>query len=418
MRLVLAMSAVLALPAGAMAATARYAAPKAQGTGDCSAPADACPLATAVTVAASGDTINVLGNLGVYHLASHGVSPGSKVLHFVGQNGTPRLVATSSAPVLELTAPSSSATGLYLVNNGDGDGLFVSPTSGGERITIDRVFVKTTGDMTSHTCFLGGQSTLTNSVCWQANSMGFGGAVTTEFLATTLRNDTAWQSGGGSAVQCAAVYGDCSLTVLNTIARATGTGGSDLGAFSTGAFDATVTAHHSNFATAAAQGSGTSMDHISVDATDQSAMPKLVNPVAGNFRELSTSPTINAGVTNAANGVLDLAGRPRTVNGKTDIGAYELGTPLRPPHDTRITRAKINRLKHGARFTFTASGIVRGFQCALIKQAAGRFPKPHFARCRSPRTYSQLKRGNYIFEVRAVNSAGPDRSPAKKRFGL
>jgi hypothetical protein len=44
-------------------------------------------------MATSGDTIDVLGNLGDYNLAAGTVNPMSKTLHFVGVNGTPRLIA-------------------------------------------------------------------------------------------------------------------------------------------------------------------------------------------------------------------------------------------------------------------------------------------------------------------------------------
>jgi hypothetical protein len=340
------------------------------------------------------------------------------VLHFVGINGVPRLIATGSPQTLELDTPPSSATNLYLENDGDGDGLFVSAASSGATFAISRVFVKTTGSMTSHTCFLGGNVTMTDSVCWQANPSAGAGAVSAEFAGNTVRNVVAWQSGSGTAVQCAGVYGDGSLTVINTIARATGTGGTDLGAFSSGMFTATLNVRHSNFGTTALQGSGTSMDHINVDSTDQHAMPVLVNPLAGNFHERPTSPTINAGVTSTANGRFDLAGGPRTVGGKTDIGAYERGTPLRPPHNSRITDENINKRTRSATFKFTAAGTVRGYQCALIKQRTGTHRTPHFGSCISPKKYTGLTIGSYTFEVRAFNSAGPDRSPATTTFKL
>jgi hypothetical protein len=424
--------AALGGPAAASAATSWYAAPAAQGTGDCGSAANACPLATAVAGAASGDTIYVLGNLGDYNLGAGTVNPGSKVLHFVGMNGMPRLIATASSAVLTLSAAPSSATGLYLENDGNGDGLFVSPVTGSGGFAIDRLFVKTTGATTSHTCFMGGEVMLMNSVCWQANSSASSGGITTEF-SNIIRNVVAWQSGSGTAVQCAGVYGDGDLTVINTIARATGTGGSDLGAFSTGSFNSTVTVRYSNFGTAVLQGPGTSMDHINTDATDQSATPALVDPLAGNFREQSTSPTINAGVTDSANGALDLEGNPRTVGGTTDIGAYELGrsstppptTPppnmppkLVPPDSTRITKTRIIEHRRTAIFKFKASGTVTGFQCSLIRRKKGKHTKPHFASCSSPRKYKHLKHGKYTFEVRAVNSAGPDPIPAIKKFKL
>ncbi len=409
----------LAVPAGAAATANWYAAPSPQGADDCSSPANACSISGAVTAAASGDTIFILGNRGAYDLGATGVSTGAKVLHFIGIKGVPRLIADGDPTVLELDTAPSSATNLYLENDGSGDGLLVSTASPGVRYAISRLFVKTTATMTEHTCLLEGNVTMTDSVCWQADPSAGAPAVEAEFTGNTIRNVVAWASGTGTAVQCSGPYGDGELSVINTIARATGTGGTDLGAFGEGTmFTATLNVRHSNFGTTALQGPNPSQDHINVDATDQHTAPVLVNPAAGNFRERATSSTINAGVTSPANGKFDLAGDPRTVGGKTDIGAYERGTPPRPPHNTRITHEHVSKHRHSAAFGFTADGTVRGFQCALTKQQVGPQPGPHFVSCTSPTRYMHLTNGRYTFEVRAVNSAGPDRSPASRSFTL
>lgn len=86
-----------------------------------------------------------------------------------------------------------------------------------------------------------------------------------------------------------------------------------------------------------------------------------------------------------------------------------------PPHGTKITKSKIKKTKHKAVFKFTASGTVTGFQCEL--------KKPHkkhasYSSCSSPKTYKHLAPGHYKFKVRAVNSAGPDPSPATKTFSI
>jgi predicted phage tail protein len=88
---------------------------------------------------------------------------------------------------------------------------------------------------------------------------------------------------------------------------------------------------------------------------------------------------------------------------------------LLPPTGTRIAKAKINRKKHRASFRFTASGTVTGFQCALVGPG---HRKLKFASCKSPKTYKHLKHGRYKFEVRAVNSSGPDSKPAIKKFRI
>jgi Divergent InlB B-repeat domain len=92
------------------------------------------------------------------------------------------------------------------------------------------------------------------------------------------------------------------------------------------------------------------------------------------------------------------------------------------PTGTKITKARINKRRHTASFTFTAKGTVAGFQCALVKPAKKgkhhKKRKPAFKSCTSPKTYRHLKRGHYTFEVRAVNSVGPDLALAHKKFKI
>jgi hypothetical protein len=92
---------------------------------------------------------------------------------------------------------------------------------------------------------------------------------------------------------------------------------------------------------------------------------------------------------------------------------------LRPSH-TRIVKAKINQKKHTASFTFTASGKVTGFQCALLppKTNGHKRPKLRLRACTSPSIYGHLEQGRYTFEVRAVNSIGPDLKPAITTFTI
>lgn len=405
----------VAAPAAASAAS-RYAAPTAQGSGDCSTTANACPLGTAVSGAASGDNIYVLGNLGSYTLGSGNVKPGSsKTLHFIGINGRPTLTGNDFSYVMILTAPSSSVENLALETGG----ISVAPISG--TINVDRVFATSTATSGSQACYFGGGVTLTNSVCWSDGNYPGGPVLETDGT-NTLRNDVVWGTGtiayGIRNFGRASENGDDIL--INTIVRDTHPGSADLYAQSDGTRTATFDVRNSNFATTLAGGAA-ALDHFNTNSTDQSAAPRLVAPSSGNFHELAGSPTINAGVTSSANGPLDLDGGPRTVNGKTDIGAYELGTKLTPPHKPRISGAKINRRKRSATFRFTAAGKVTGFQCALIKPRKGKHrkkPKVVFSACRSPKTYKHLRHGRYTFEVRAFNSAGVDSTPVIRKFKI
>ena len=92
--------------------------------------------------------------------------------------------------------------------------------------------------------------------------------------------------------------------------------------------------------------------------------------------------------------------------------------------NTKITKAKIDKAKHRAKFKFKALGKSTGFQCALVKakkhkkHKKHKKAKPHFSSCRSPKTYTGLAPGRYTFLVRAFNAGGPDPTPAKKGFKL
>ena len=88
------------------------------------------------------------------------------------------------------------------------------------------------------------------------------------------------------------------------------------------------------------------------------------------------------------------------------------------PPNTKITKAKIDKAHHRAKFKFKARGKATGFKCALVKAKKHKKARPHFSSCRSPKTYTGLAPGAYTFLVRAFNTSGPDPTPAKKRFKL
>jgi hypothetical protein len=86
----------------------------------------------------------------------------------------------------------------------------------------------------------------------------------------------------------------------------------------------------------------------------------------------------------------------------------------KPPR-TAITRVTIDAAHRTAKFAFRAGGAT-GFRCALLKPAL-RHGKPRFARCHSPKSYAHLRHGKYVFEVRAVSSAGAG-PVARHRFTI
>ena len=87
---------------------------------------------------------------------------------------------------------------------------------------------------------------------------------------------------------------------------------------------------------------------------------------------------------------------------------------LTPPPNTTITGARIRSGRHSATFRFAATGVATAFECKLRRpHRAG-----HYRSCTSPTVYRHLAPGRNTFLVRAIGPAGPDATPATKRFRI
>jgi hypothetical protein len=86
---------------------------------------------------------------------------------------------------------------------------------------------------------------------------------------------------------------------------------------------------HSNYATVSGEMAPLATITAAGTNGNQTAPPAFVDATGGDFREVAGSPTIDAGLTEAANGPTALAGEPRSLGSclggpaATDIGAYE-----------------------------------------------------------------------------------------------
>jgi FG-GAP repeat len=129
----------------------------------------------------------------------------------------------------------------------------------------------------------------------------------------------------------------------------------------------------------------------------------------------------NFGLAVAASGDMVVVGAPNPQRPSGTGAAYVFAPTVgrgAPPR-ARISAAKISSKHHAAKFTFKASGA-NGFQCALLRRPASKHqkkPKPHFLRCKSPKTYRHLKHGSYTFLVRALNAGRPG-TAASKNFKI
>jgi hypothetical protein len=391
-----AMVAAMPVTATAGASATRYAAP--HGSGTACTQATPCSLRVAIEQAPGGADIYIPAGQGDYEFSSDLLTdaPG---LHLHGTGGRPRLVSTGG----ELKLLGGTADNLLVLGSSDRTAMAFE-----DGAVADRIVVR--GGSGVHACYMR-DSTVTNSICQAATDGDL--AVETDG-SNVLRNVTL--VGGTEAALLA--YGrtdDCSCatatdTLVNVIARA-GAGGVDLVANSDGTADVTIAASYSNYATTDTTGSGA---QVNGDATNQTATPAFVDASTGNLHEAAGSPTIDAGIDDAANGDADIDGGDRSVGAATDIGADEWVTP---PPDTEITKVTVRKAKHKARFVFRAHGAASGFKCSLARVKPGT-PAAPSASCESPTTYRHLKSGTYRFKVRAVGPAGTDPTPAKKKFRI
>jgi hypothetical protein len=92
-------------------------------------------------------------------------------------------------------------------------------------------------------------------------------------------------------------------------------------------------AYDSSSFSAGGTGSTVSVTAVGADPTNVAFTPAqmLVAPLTGDFHQLATSPTINAGTTDSLTGTTDLDGNPRPQGPAMDIGAYEAPVTSSPP---------------------------------------------------------------------------------------
>jgi len=111
--------------------------------------------------------------------------------------------------------------------------------------------------------------------------------------------------------------------------------------------------------------------------------------------------------------------RPPTPGPETPASNSAPPPAQRQLPDTRILAAKIDKGKGKATFRFEGTAEARSFQCKLIRPAVkGHRAKPRFVACAKKTVFKHLAPGRYTLQVRALNAAGADPTPAKRRFTI
>src|SRR3954447_2157896 len=307
--------AALALVAPASAlAMPRYASPS--GGGDCSTPALACNVVTAVNAADTGDEVILAP--GIYGSPTRittalFVNKANVRIHGTAGQPRPRLLfSVSDARAVELDGPGDRMSRVEL-DNLSGDGIFMVPGASADGIVSS---ISASGSA----CTV--QGTLVDSVCRAAGPPPAGVAVAVGGVTTftaVLRNVTGYAVGASSLGLrvSGSTPGHVTANATNSIFR--GATGVQTATDSMPATQVRLNIDHSNFTSAVNDPQGL----VHRGAGNQTAAPAFVNAGAGNFHLLSTSPTINAGVDAAANGPVDFDGDPRRIGNRTDIGADE-----------------------------------------------------------------------------------------------
>ena len=332
LRRVLIATATLALCAAPAARATRYASPTGKASASCATPAAACDLRTAVegvakNEPASGETVVVA--TGTYPITSS-VKPGATNMRIEGEAGQPRPVLKGNTSELIRIENSGALDYLTIVEEGTFEGIFAS----GATLERLRVIGSPSGEMLCQ-CYNG----LIRDSVFIARAGSTGGAVGLNSnggtAKETLRNDTIYsESEAAPAVWLdeQKPSGSLAWTLINTIA-VNAAGGQDLRASA----QSTITVNHSAYRKGLAEAEGT----IANAGGNVSSAPLFASAAEGDFRELTSSPTLDAGLTEAENGPLDYEGNPRSAGPGTDIGAFEYQPPVVAPPGGTVEPIKV-----------------------------------------------------------------------------
>jgi hypothetical protein len=285
----------------------RYASPTSlDTTGSCSQ-SSPCEIHHAVADAAAGD--HVIVEPGDYHLSTPLQESASITLDGQADQAFPHLIGDPTLISPTLSVVGGTVSRLY-VETAAPEGLALDLAGGtGTQLTL----VASGGDHE------GGAVQLESSAGGTVLQDSLARVVGTEGEVVELHNGT---PGGSVAVVNVTAVGGSNTSALESKADAAVVKNS---IFQGGSLDIHVsagqlTASYSNFRPSLS-------DHYTDGGHNQATAPLFVDPVNGDFHELSTSPTVDAGAADPLTGSFDLDGLPRLSGPAPDIGAYEHQVP-------------------------------------------------------------------------------------------
>ncbi|MET0557108.1 MAG: hypothetical protein ABW065_00335 [Solirubrobacterales bacterium] len=303
---------VAVAPAGA---TVRFAASGASGKAPCN-PAP-CSLGTALTVAVAGDEVVLAPGS---YLEPNGLKI-AKAISFGGLPGQAPTLRTGSDP-FEVESPAAIVHDLRIELSEPTMGYPLYLSSG----TVERVYADPAG-LGGQGCFME-TGTLRDSVCRDGIFVSFNQPKSVVAnLVNVTANPVVIGSNGGATMN-ANLINTVALPVISPFTSKSGL----LIDASMGSV-VKVTARNSNYNSVdSSLSSGAGFTYTPAGSNgNQTAPPQFVAADSGDFRQLPTSPTVDAGASDSLLvGALDLLGAPRVlprcIGGPPapDIGAYEL----------------------------------------------------------------------------------------------
>lgn len=423
------LSLVVVLPATASAAT-RFASPL--GSGSACTVGSPCLITTALSAATPGSTVVLAGNEGTYG------TPVNPLMSQLTLGSEVSMQGAAGQPMPQIYSQLSGANWAVRMEGGGEQKLSgiaihlkgAAVAAVHANATVERV-VALSPESTAG-CDSGPGALIADTVCSGLNGIFDSVGSPGSHFEPTLRNDTIIGAQHG-LVLLTSSGGQAHIRAFNTILRG---GVTDIEAAQSGGATIAIDLDHSNYAGVQSEGGATVT--AAGSGANQSAAPLFADAAAGDFSQIAGSPTIDAGANDAANGPLDLAGNGRTLAARipcpaiTDIGAYEfLATALPPcpqPPASPVAPGPSGRKAAGSPTTAilkktiderTASFRFKGVDAggAGVKFECKLDGKP-YRRCRSPKTYKNLKPGKHRFLVRAVSKNGVDATPAKRKFKI
>lgn len=324
---------VLALAVPSAFAGTRYTSPS--GSGSTCSSAGPCSIQTAFSGSSDGDEI-VVGS-GDYGSASSPIGDQLNAdwkrldVHGVAGQSLPRIYSNASDHAIFLSAYDSTAANLDIVWSGGLGSALVGAFSSVDHVRVD----SSGGGIMVQT----GPTSLTmTDVSAYATGEGEYGVGILPYPASTftgiLRNVTAVTTGQNSAgawLQGGTTGGPTATTIDATNSIFRGPAGDILAGTTAANAGLTVNADHSNYETITKYGAGPNAVTDPAQNANQTAAPVFADLANGDVHQAVSSPTVDHGVTDGANGSSDIDGDARAVGASTDIGADEYLPPAPPP---------------------------------------------------------------------------------------